>query len=175
LDEEDACESGVCLVSCHTNFFRPVHASRDKVLLDGDSYSHHDGDENDDEVFALKGLEGDESDDDSEDLEEDEEDYGNDNTVPASRVSKSKKKEKKTKQKDSEEEDSEEETWGRGKAAYYSSNAAQLESDDEEGHELEEQEAIRLQRKTLEGMNDEDFGLNDKHEISHFDDATKYV
>lgn len=126
----------------------------------------------------MKGLEEDENDDESDGLEENEEDYRSDNigkTVSVSEVSKSKKKERKSKQKDSEEEDSEEETWGRGKAAYYSSNAAQLESDDEEGHELEEQEAIRLQRKALEGMNDDDFGLNDKHEISHFDVTTEYV
>ncbi|KXN88204.1 hypothetical protein AN958_07663 [Leucoagaricus sp. SymC.cos] len=55
-------------------------------------------------------------------------------------------------------------------AAYYSSNAAQLESDDEEGQELEEQEARRLQKKALAGVSEDDYGLNDKHEIPKTDD-----
>lgn len=154
--------------------FRPVQASRDKILLDGHTYDD-DGDE--DEVFALKGLESDGNDDEDEDDEEGEENYGEDDLAPTSALPKARKREnkkKKGKQESSEDEvEDEEETWGSGKAAYYSSNATQLDSDDEEGYELEEQEARRLQKKALEGMNDDDFGLNDKHEIPRTDDAVK--
>lgn len=69
-----------------------------------------------------------------------------------------------------EEEGEEEEGWGRGRAAYYSSNADQLESDDEEGNELEEQEAIRLQAAIRKEMTDDDFGLNDNLEVLRKDD-----
>lgn len=64
-----------------------------------------------------------------------------------------------------EEEDDTGESWGQGKAAYYSSNAYQLDSDDEEGHELEEQEASRLQTKNRQEFQNEDFGLNDELEF----------
>lgn len=40
---------------------------------------------------------------------------------------------------------------------------------------MEEQEAKRLQKKALEGMTDDDFGLNDKHEISQTDDTAEYA
>ena len=46
-------------------------------------------------------------------------------------------------------------------SAYYSFNVAQIESDDDEALELEENEAMRLQAKALDGMDDNDFGLND--------------
>ena len=61
----------------------------------------------------------------------------------------------------SEEESEEEESWGHNKSAYYSSNAVELDSDDEEGNELEEQEARRLQAKAREALTEEDFGLRD--------------
>ncbi|KAI0923237.1 hypothetical protein AcV5_007441 [Taiwanofungus camphoratus] len=59
------------------------------------------------------------------------------------------------------ESESEEEGWGKAKSAYYSSNAPQLESDDEEANELEEQEARRLQTRARDAMADDDFGLGD--------------
>jgi len=37
----------------------------------------------------------------------------------------------------------------------------ELDSDDEEGNELEEQEARRLQAKAREALTEEDFGLRD--------------
>jgi U3 small nucleolar RNA-associated protein 3 len=164
-----------------------VHASKDKVLLHGDTYGDSD-DGNDDEVFALKGLDRDEDENENEDYYEDDEDFagqynGSIDSTAFSKTPKSKKKEEKKKngkrQKDSDDkeaaEEEEEETWGRGKAAYYSSNAAQLESDDEEGQELEEQEARRLQKKALEGTTDEDFGLNDKRNISGAGDPPECV
>lgn len=64
------------------------------------------------------------------------------------------------------ESESEEEAWGKKRSAYYSSNAAQLESDDEEANELEEQEAKRLQAKARDPMQDDDFGLADPVEVS---------
>jgi len=70
-------------------------------------------------------------------------------------------------------EESEEESWGRKASAYYSSNAAQIESDDDEALELEENEAIRLQAKALDGMDDNDFGLNDPRGENTAE--TKYV
>ncbi|KAF5360398.1 hypothetical protein D9756_004767 [Leucocoprinus leucothites] len=143
------------------------HGSRDKVLLDGDEYGG-DSDGDDDEVFALKGLENDEDKDEVNDVEDYEDEGAEDlHLTKTSRSKKKDKKEKKGRQRSLEdEEEEEEEVWGKGKAAYYSSNAAQLESDDEEGQELEEQEARRLQRKALDGMTEDDFGLNDRHEIS---------
>ncbi|KAF8208837.1 Sas10 C-terminal domain-containing protein [Mycena galopus ATCC 62051] len=115
------------------------HASRNE--LGGDD----DGDE--DEVFGLD-LSDDEEGEDDEDAEED--------NVPVAKPKSSKSKSKtkaKAKRRD--------EAWGRGRSAYYSSNAAQLDSDDEEGNELEEQEAKRLQAKSRDAMADDDFGLDD--------------
>ncbi|RPD77455.1 hypothetical protein L226DRAFT_610763 [Lentinus tigrinus ALCF2SS1-7] len=152
------------------------HASRDKILLDGDDGGgSDDGDE--DEVFALKGMPDDGS---SEDEDQDEGEYGDDDddidnvhyaaAESAKKDNKKKKKEgraksKKGKQDESEEEDeeddSEEEGWGTKKSAYYASNAEQIESDDEEANELEEQEAKRLQTKARDAMADDDFGLGD--------------
>ncbi|KAJ7175765.1 Sas10 C-terminal domain-containing protein [Mycena filopes] len=132
------------------------HASRDKVLLEGNELGgDDDGDE--DEVFGLDL-------DDSDDLgdEEEPEDEAEDTPATKAKSSKGKSKKSKPKSKASSDEDSEEdEAWGRGRSAYYSSNAAQLESDDEEGNELEEQEAKRLQAKSRDAMADNDFGLDD--------------
>ncbi|KAF7314383.1 hypothetical protein MKEN_00911000 [Mycena kentingensis (nom. inval.)] len=129
------------------------HASRDKILLDGDEEEEDlDGDE--EEVFGL------DIDDDTEEDEEDQadEDDGDDEAPVAPTKSKSKKAKKVPSDAGSDEE---EEGWGRGRSAYYSSNAAELDSDDEEANELEEQEARRLQSKTRDAMEDDDFGLDD--------------
>lgn len=83
--------------------------------------------------------------------------------------SKAKSKKKVAISSSSEESESEEETWGRNKSAYYSSNAAQLESDDDEANELEEQEAKRLQGKARELMAEDDFGLEDPLEVTGID------
>lgn len=150
-----------------------VHVSRDKVLLDGGDYGRDDdGDE--DEVFALQGIE-DEDDGDVEMLSED--DILQETPSKSTKTTKAKNSKKRKKVANSSEEepsDSEEETWGRGKSAYYASNAAELESEDEEGHELEEQEAKRLQAKGREGMADEDFGLDDDQDVE-IPGAEKYV
>lgn len=143
-----------------------VHESRDKILLEGDGDAYMDGDE-EEEVFALKGMPAEEDSDDEggvmdydEEIVEEEEEAPD----PKSKTKKAKKKKGKADEssdEDRDEEEEEEETWGRGKAVYYNDNADQLESDDEEGHELEEQEAKRLQSKAREHMTDEDFGLQD--------------
>lgn len=151
-----------------------VHHNRDKILLEGDYAGGADDDGDEDEVFALKGVE-----DDSEDDEEgqdyaayDDDDEENDILEEEAPATKKKKKKegKKTKGKkvdsdEEEEEEEEEESWGKGRGAYYSSNANELESDDEEGNELEEQESKRLQTKMRQEMADEDFGLNDNPEF----------
>ncbi|KAJ6512182.1 Sas10 C-terminal domain-containing protein [Mycena vitilis] len=133
------------------------HASRDKILLEGNEIGGDD-DGDDDEVF---GLDLDDDDDEVED-DEDAEDDGDIPVAKSKKSSKSKKTKSKAKPKASDDEESEDdEAWGRGRSAYYSSNAAQLDSDDEEGNELEEQEAKRLQAKSRDAMGDNDFGLDD--------------
>ncbi|KAK2465217.1 hypothetical protein APHAL10511_002571 [Amanita phalloides] len=140
------------------------HASRDKILLDGQT-DEHSGD--DEEVFALKGLEG----GSEEELEEDDEDDGEAHDIesPKSKRPKSKDKKQVSKKRrressSSEEEEEEEESWGRNASAYYASNAAHIDSDDEEALQLEENEAMRLQAKARDGMDENDFGLNDPYD-----------
>ncbi|KAJ7044002.1 Sas10 C-terminal domain-containing protein [Mycena alexandri] len=132
------------------------HASRDKILLEGNELGgDDDGDE--DEVFGLDL-------DDSDDLEDEDVEENETEDIPATKAKSSKGKSKKAKAKSkasSDEDSDEDEAWGRGRSAYYSSNAAQLDSDDEEGNELEEQEAKRLQAKSRDAMADNDFGLDD--------------
>ncbi|TFY60160.1 hypothetical protein EVJ58_g5326 [Rhodofomes roseus] len=149
------------------------HASRDKILLDGDEYDDEDeGDE--DEVFALKGLSGDSEDEDDASAEEDgmaEQDDAADSDPGPKKGRQAKGKKGKAARSPSlsaaeDEEEEEEEGWGKKKSAYYSSNARQIESEDEEANELEEQEAKRLQTKTRDAMADDDFGLRDPVEIA---------
>ncbi|KAI0357424.1 hypothetical protein OH77DRAFT_1422279 [Trametes cingulata] len=159
------------------------HASRDKILLEGDDDGgSDDGDE--DEVFALKGMDEDESSDgDADDqcgaaqYEEDGDDIDEVHYAAAEAAKKEKKKAaakgkkgKKGKKdasdsegehSESEEEEEEEEGWGTKKSVYYSSNAQEIDSEDEEAIELEEQEAKRLQTKARDAMADDDFGLGD--------------
>ncbi|KAG5732711.1 hypothetical protein E4T56_gene16691 [Termitomyces sp. T112] len=136
------------------------HDSRDKVLLEGDNEWQRDDDDDEDEVFALKGM-VDEDDDEDVDMEYEEE-AEDAEAVTETKMGREGKKKKKKKGSSSEEDsETEEESWGKSKAVWYSSNAAQLESDDEEGNELEEQEAKRIQSKMQEEMQDGDFGLED--------------
>ncbi|KAI9061326.1 hypothetical protein FKP32DRAFT_1654630 [Trametes sanguinea] len=158
------------------------HASRDKILLEGDDYGgSDDGDE--DEVFALKGMPEDESDEDEDDAdgyeggaqyEDDDDDIDEIHYAAAEAAQKEKKKQKakakakkgkhaddSDEQEDESSEEEEEEGWGTKKSAYYSSNAQEIDSEDEEAIELEEQEAKRLQTKAREVMAEDDFGLDD--------------
>ncbi|EGN92133.1 hypothetical protein SERLA73DRAFT_173106 [Serpula lacrymans var. lacrymans S7.3] len=142
------------------------HASRDKILLEGDEV-YDDEDDDEDEVFALKGLSDEEEEDEEPSEGDDDEDVDVDVGTTEGKKSKSSKSKSKTKSKkkhassSSESEEEEEETWGRSKAAYYSSNAAELESDDDEANELEEQEARRLQTKARDVILEEDFGFGE--------------
>lgn len=142
-----------------------------------------DEDGHEEEVFALQGVssdsdngDDDDDDDDAEYLHEvpDDEREGDGMQVDSdadSELTPSKSKRKPSKAtrdnkkasstKHASDSESEEDTWGRSKGAYYASNAAQLDSEDEEANELEEQEALRLQAKACEAMCDEDFGLGD--------------
>lgn len=81
---------------------------------------------------------------------------------------------------DKDEGDSEEEeAWGTKKSAYYSANDAHFDSEDKEANELEEKEARRLQMKAREGMEDEDFGLDNLQALAEDGrmepDVTEYV
>ncbi len=113
-------------------------------------------------MFALKGILSSDSDENEEDAhEEDDYDKNKSHPLPASNGDKVKAKPR-TKSDDEEEQESEEEeSWGRKKSTYYSSNAAELDSEDEEANELEEQEARRIQAKARDVMLDDDFGLAD--------------
>jgi U3 small nucleolar RNA-associated protein 3 len=138
-----------------------VHTSKDRILLEGEEGgADDDGDE--EEVFALKGIPSSESDEDEEDAYE-EDDYDEDQPHPVATSKGNNAKAKPPTESDDEEEQEseEEESWGRKKSAYYSSNAAELDSEDEEANELEEQEAKRIQAKTRDAMLDDDFGLAD--------------
>ncbi|TFL02311.1 Sas10 C-terminal domain-containing protein [Pterulicium gracile] len=147
------------------------YANRDKILLDGGA-DDSDSDGLEDEVFALKGLDRDIEEENLEDHDySDEEDPSLSEPGP-SKATKTKAKKKEAKGKkaaapsaSSESEESEEESWGQKKSAYYSSNADRIDSEDEEANELEEQEALRLQSKARETLNDDAFGLPD-----HLDD-----
>lgn len=119
----------------------------------------------------MKGLDND-SDEDNYDFPDaekaGEEDEGTTHAPSKKKNSKKDKKgkgKKKEDEKSEEEEEEEEEGWGHGRAAYYSSNADLLASDDEEGNELEEQEAKRLQLKAREELTEDDFGLADNPEL----------
>jgi U3 small nucleolar RNA-associated protein 3 len=119
-------------------------------------------------VFALKGIQSSESDEDAEDMNEDEDQEDEEENQMRPEVRTKRKGKAKAKpppesedEEESEEDEEEEESWGRKKSAYYSSNAAELDSEDEEANELEEQEAKRLQVKARDAMADDDFGLAD--------------
>ncbi|KAN0127334.1 Sas10 C-terminal domain containing protein [Lactarius tabidus] len=138
------------------------HASKDRILLEDEDVGA-DGDGGEEEVFALKGIQSSESDEDAEDMNEDEEENQPRPEVRTKRKGKAKAKPppESEDEEESEEDEEEEESWGRKKSAYYSSNAAELDSEDEEANELEEQEAKRLQVKARDAMADDDFGLAD--------------
>ena len=157
-----------------------VHASKDKILLDGDQNGDYDDYGGDDEVFALKGIDNDSEEDEGfyEDDEILDDEAEIETEAPATKKKSKHSRKVKGKTAESpepeEEEEEEEEGWGRGRAAYYSSNADQLESDDEEGNELEEQETKRLQAAARKEMTDDDFGLNDNPEVMQKDSDMEY-
>ncbi|KAL4250755.1 SAS10 family protein [Abortiporus biennis] len=141
------------------------HANKDRILLNGNEDDLDDeGDE--DEVFALKGMPEDSDEEEgSGDEVDDDEDMEADEIPEAPKQAKKKSKSKKGKtsppSSETSDSESEEEGWGNKKAAYYASNDAQIDSEDEEANELEEQEAKRLQSKARDTLADDDFGLGD--------------
>lgn len=141
----------------YKNLSFPVQESRDRILLDGNDLMG-DEDEDEDEVFGLEVIE---SDSDSSSpiytskVEED-------TTTTSKKRKQTLKKIRPVPSETPSEEESEEDTWGKNKSAYYSSNAAELNSDDDEANELELQEAMRLQQKGRDGMAEDDFGLGDR-------------
>jgi U3 small nucleolar RNA-associated protein 3 len=164
MDEGDQCALAFCPHGLPDVKPYLVHASKDRILLEGDETgADDDGDE--EEVFALKGIPSSESDEDEEDVyEEGGDDEDQPHPHPPACVRKGREaKAKPPPESDEEEEQAseEEEGWGHKKSAYYSSNAAELDSDDEEANELEGQEAMRIQVMTRDTMLDDDFGLAD--------------
>ena len=187
MDEEDQCASffDFSFTTCTIYLiFAVVHASKDKILLNGDQYGGYDDDGDDDEVFALKGINDDDSEEGENFYDEDDEILDDEPEIEkeAPGTKKKSKHSRKVKGKtaespepeEEEEKEEEEEGWGRGRAAYYSSNAVELGSDDEEGNELEEQEAKRLQTAARKEMTDDDFGLNDNPEVLQIDLNMEY-
>lgn len=148
-----------------------VHASRDRILLDGDEMQYDEDDFGaEDEVFALNGVDPsteDESEEGGRGGERDTMDVDESPSIPHPtggtnvKPTKSRKPAALASDSDEDEGESEEgETWGVKKSAYYSANDVHFDSEDEEANELEEKEARRLQMKAREGMCEEDFGLD---------------
>ena len=121
-----------------------------------------------DEVFGLQGMSEEDDSEDDDDMIDDDEGLPNPMAKPTAnkKASTNGKRKAVVSSSSSESESEEAETWGRNKSAYYSSNAADLDSDDEEGHELEVQEAKRLLAKTRETLTDNDFGLDDPIDVA---------
>jgi U3 small nucleolar RNA-associated protein 3 len=152
-----------------------VFEGRDRILLDGsDPVKGKNLEDYDDEeeVFALKGIGDSDSDAGSYgDSESGNEEDEKNTEEPSVRAKSSKKTKHHEKDKAAIEEDKAasdedaEERWGKTKSAYYSATAQEVESDDEEARELEEAEALRLQAKARETITDDDFGLNDSHSL----------
>ncbi|KAF8940546.1 hypothetical protein BGZ58_005880 [Dissophora ornata] len=114
------------------------HDSRGSILLDHErdlerrQYDEYEGSE--EEVFGLEG-------DDDEEDEEDEDDLGDlDGDLGRAQ--------------EDDELDLDKASWGKSKRSYY--NADEIESD-EETAKAEEEEALRLQKKRIAEMSEEDF------------------
>ena len=143
----------------------PVHDARDRILLEGEELQASE-DELDNEVFALPDVQ-------DSDQQSERDDVSVEKTpVPGlpSRNQSKKKVSKKTvpaeptgnaSADDRENENEQEESWGQKKSVYYSTNAAQIDSDDEEAQKLEEAEVLRLQAQARDVLDEADFGLFD--------------
>lgn len=172
FDEEDACNYQPQLLSnAFLTSFHVVHEGRDRVLLDGGEDQDSEGDLQN-EVFALKGISSDQLDTDEEVTDDDNEQA----PQPTKSHSKQKPKGKSTVKtvdeppETSSESEDQGESWGRKKSAYYSTNAAAIDSDDEETQRLEEIEVRRLQTKAREQLDEEDFGLTDAPRMTLLDE-----
>ncbi|KAG0270117.1 hypothetical protein DFQ27_000418 [Actinomortierella ambigua] len=117
------------------------HDSRGKILLDHEQdlarrYQDED-DASEEEVYGL----------DSEDEEDEDELSDLDNE---------------SKDQDEDEMDLDKKSWGKGKRSYY--DAEEIESD-EETAKAEEEEALRLQKKRLQEMSEEDFAPEEEETV----------
>lgn len=167
------------------------HAQRDKILLDDDAASDDldvmpdsetrevlrlDEDEDEEENDEEEEDEDEEEADEEEDGEDDDDDLDRYRTMilPASvteeALHRKAPRDAAHEEQYSHEDDEDEEDmglgWGANKHAYYSGNTdkdllSDSDVDEEKAHELETNEAIRLQRLSRADMNDSEFGLDD--------------
>lgn len=158
-------------------------AARDEILLDQDQHGEEDDMEDfgayEREVLAMDPRKKKDESEEEESDEEVEEEVGGDDDeddddryrtmiLPASMKDTTRRQALRDEAHEEQEIDSEEDEelgWGAGKRSYYSSNTAEdLESDSEidedRAHELETNEAVRLQRQSRAGMDDAEFGLD---------------
>ncbi|EPX71625.1 U3 snoRNP-associated protein Utp3 [Schizosaccharomyces octosporus yFS286] len=122
------------------------YKSQDKILFDGDSNRKADEDQmslSDEEVLGLEGSSDEENEQDVEGATSDEEELTGQKKGPVD-----------------EEEAFDEKGWGRSAKSYYGGDDYDNENYDEDDEEfdarMEEQEALRLQRKRLEKLTEED-------------------
>ena len=156
-------------------------AARDMILLDGQDEQQEDdigGDER--EVLGFDDEEDEEEDEEEEededeeaeeDGEEEEEEEEDDTARPSAKARDRASRIAPRDGAHAEEEEPEEDEelglgWGANKRTYYSGNTEEdMESDSEidedKAHELETNEAIRLQRLSRSGLEDDEFGLGD--------------
>lgn len=141
-----------------------VHENRDRILLEGEQ-NHESDDDLKNEVFALRDYPDiSESSEEPHEVPEETDEPDSEPVKPA----KSKRTGPKKTSNDavaSSESSSDEaeqfESWGRSKAAYYSTNAAAIGSDDEEAQQLEEAEVLKLQSQARAALDEDDFGVLD--------------
>ncbi|GJJ72353.1 U3 small nucleolar RNA-associated protein 3 [Entomortierella parvispora] len=114
------------------------HDARGTVLLDHEmdmaNRNNDDSEGSEEEVFGLDDGEDDEEEESEDDLGDLDDDFGG--------------------AKEDSEEDIDKASWGKSKRSYY--NADEIESD-EETAKAEEEEALRLQKKRIAEMSEEDF------------------
>ncbi|KAF9974992.1 hypothetical protein BGZ73_001485 [Actinomortierella ambigua] len=125
------------------------HDSRGKILLDHEqdlARRYQDDDEgSEEEVFGLDSEE-DQDEEGEEELSDLDEDLGR----------------SKGHDEDEDEMDLDKKSWGKGKRSYY--DAEEIESD-EETAKAEEEEALRLQKKRLQEMSEEDFAPEEEETV----------
>ena len=150
----------------------PVHDTRDRILLAGEELQVSE-DELDNEVFALPDVQDSDQQSEGDEVSVDETPV----PVPPSGSQSRKKVPKKTvsaeptgnasvDDRENQNENEQEESWGQKKSVYYSTNAAQIDSDDEEAQKLEEAEVLRLQAQARDALDEADFGLFDAPSLS---------
>lgn len=133
-----------------------------------------EGDENDlsdngleNEVFSLKTQSQDTTSSDNDEQLPAETDETETEGVKPTKAAKSSKKPSKVSSaqraasESSSDTEVQEESWGRNKGAYYSTNAAAIDSDDEDTRRLESAEILRLQTQARDALEEDDFGFLD--------------